>query len=68
MLTHTSLDDFYKRNQAQLPDGLTKEIGHKSVFEVETLFDGAIGNGTCLRIGEIIIRSVGYTEKAVQKC
>ena len=44
MITNTSLDDFYKRNAAPLPNEITKEIGHFNVFEAETLFDKK--NGT----------------------
>jgi len=43
MMTNTSLDDFYKRNAAPLPSGITKEIGHFNVFEAETLFDKKTG-------------------------
>ena len=43
MITNTSLDDFYKRNAAPLPNGITKEIGHFNVFEAETLFDKKTG-------------------------
>lgn len=35
----TSLDDFYKRNGAPLPEGITREIGHFNVFEIEKLFN-----------------------------
>ena len=43
MITNTSLDDFYKRNAAPLPSGITKEIGHFNVFEAEPLFDKKTG-------------------------
>jgi AraC family transcriptional activator of pobA len=43
MITNSSLDDFYKRNAAPLPSGITKEIGHFNVFEAETLFDNKTG-------------------------
>jgi AraC family transcriptional activator of pobA len=43
MITNTSLDDFYKRNGAPLPEGITKEIGHFNVFEAEKLFDKKTG-------------------------
>jgi len=43
MITNSSLDDFYKRNAAPLPSGITKEIGHFNVFEAETLFDKKTG-------------------------
>ena len=46
MITNTSLDDFYKRNAAPLPSGITKEIGHFNVFEAETLFDKKTGTRT----------------------
>jgi AraC family transcriptional activator of pobA len=44
MITNTSLDDFYQRNAAALPDGINKEIGHFNVFEAEKLFDKATGS------------------------
>lgn len=44
MIVNTSLDDFYLRNAAALPDGINREIGHFNVFETETLFDKT--NGT----------------------
>jgi AraC family transcriptional activator of pobA len=43
MITNSSLDDFYQRNGAALPDGITKEIGHFNVFEAEKLFDKNTG-------------------------
>jgi len=43
MITNSTLDDFYKRNGAPLPDGITKEIGHFNVFEAEKLFDKKTG-------------------------
>ena len=43
MYTHSSLDDFYQRNNALLPDGISREIGHFNVFEAEKLFDKASG-------------------------
>ncbi|MET4137896.1 helix-turn-helix transcriptional regulator [Pedobacter sp. UYP1] len=39
----TSLDDFYKRNGAPLPEGITREIGHFNVFESEKLFNKSDG-------------------------
>lgn len=39
MITNTSLDDFYKRNGAPLPDHIAHEIGHFNVFESEKLFN-----------------------------
>lgn len=44
MIVQSSLDDFYQRNAAALPEGITKEIGHFNVFETEKLFDKT--NGT----------------------
>jgi AraC family transcriptional activator of pobA len=44
MVDNSSLNDFYARNQAPLPDGITKEIGHFNVFEAEKLFDKATGS------------------------
>ena len=43
MITNTSLNDFYKRNAAPLPSGITKEIGHFNIFEAEKLFDKKTG-------------------------
>ncbi|WP_184546248.1 helix-turn-helix domain-containing protein [Mucilaginibacter sp. FT3.2] len=43
MITNSSLDDFYQRNSAPLPDGINKQIGHFNVFEAETLFDKTTG-------------------------
>ncbi len=43
MTDHTSLNDFYKRNAAPLPEGIEKEIGHFNVFETEKLFDKNTG-------------------------
>lgn len=36
---NTSLDDFYKRNGAPLPEDINREIGHFNVFEIEKLFN-----------------------------
>lgn len=44
MTTHSSINDFYQRNLAALPEGINKEIGHFNVFETEKLFDKT--NGT----------------------
>lgn len=44
MIVQSSLDGFYQRNAAALPEGITKEIGHFNVFETEKLFDKT--NGT----------------------
>ena len=46
MITNSSLDDFYQRNGASLPDGINKEIGHFNVFEAEKLFDKKTGART----------------------
>jgi AraC family transcriptional regulator, transcriptional activator of pobA len=43
MVTNTSLEDFYQRNAAPLPEGIAKEIGHFNVFEAEKLFDKTTG-------------------------
>lgn len=43
MLNHSSLNDFYKRNAAPLPEGIEREIGHFNVFETEKLFDKTTG-------------------------
>ncbi len=43
MIVNSSLDDFYQRNAAIFPKGITKEIGHFNVFETEKLFDKATG-------------------------
>jgi len=44
MVTQTSLEDFYQRNGAPLPEGISKEIGHFNFFDTEKLFDKK--NGT----------------------
>ena len=43
MYTNSSLDDFYQRNGAPLPGGISTEIGHFNVFESEKLFDKKTG-------------------------
>ncbi len=43
MLNHSSLNDFYRRNAAPLPEGIEREIVHFNVFETEKLFDKATG-------------------------
>jgi AraC family transcriptional regulator, transcriptional activator of pobA len=43
MIVNTSLEDFYKRNAASQPDGISREVGHFNVFEAEKLFDKATG-------------------------
>lgn len=42
--SQSSLDDFYGRNNASLPEGISSEIGHFNAFETEKLFDKATGN------------------------
>lgn len=42
-IVNSSLDDFYHRNAAKLPAGITKEIGHFNIFDTEKLFDKATG-------------------------
>jgi AraC family transcriptional activator of pobA len=39
MIDNTSVEDFYKRNSAALPDRIAREIGHFNVFDTETLFN-----------------------------
>lgn len=56
MPTHTSLDEFYRRNAAPLPQDLTKEIGHFNVFETEKLIDNETGR-----------RIMPYTRRAYYK-
>jgi YesN/AraC family two-component response regulator len=43
-MINTSLDDFYQRNAATLPEGINRDIGHFNVFDTEKLFDKATGN------------------------
>lgn len=43
-MTTDSIDDFYRKATAKLPEGITKEIGHFNVFETEKLFDKKTGN------------------------
>ena len=43
MINHSTLDDFYKRNGAPMPEGVTREVGHFNVFETEKLFDKKTG-------------------------
>lgn len=38
MVTHQSLDEFYQKSDAPLPEGITRDIGHFNVFETEKLF------------------------------
>ncbi|HTI92645.1 MAG TPA: helix-turn-helix transcriptional regulator [Puia sp.] len=44
MINHSTLDDFYKRNGAPMPEGISREIGHFNVFETEKLFDKKTGS------------------------
>jgi len=46
MITNTSINDFYQRNNAPLPEGLAHEIGHFNVFKAETLFNKTTGERT----------------------
>jgi AraC family transcriptional activator of pobA len=39
MIDNTSVEDFYKRNSAAIPDRISREIGHFNVFDTETLFN-----------------------------
>ncbi|SEW50625.1 helix-turn-helix domain-containing protein [Chitinophaga arvensicola] len=43
-MANSSIDDFYQKAAAKLPEGITKEIGHFNVFETATLFDKKTGN------------------------
>ena len=43
MITHSSLNDFYQRNSAPLPEDIAREIGHFNVFETEKLFNKTTG-------------------------
>jgi len=43
MITNSSLNDFYQRNETTAPDGIAREIGHFNVFEAEKLFDKKTG-------------------------
>lgn len=44
MIENTSLDDFYQRSNAEIPDGIAKETGHFNVFETEKLYDHTTGS------------------------
>ncbi len=44
MINHSTLDDFYKRNGAAMPEGVSREVGHFNVFETEKLFDKKTGS------------------------
>ena len=43
MIDRSSLNDFYLKNGAPLPEGIAGEIGHFNVFESEKLFDKKTG-------------------------
>jgi AraC family transcriptional activator of pobA len=44
MITNSSLNDFYQRNGAPLPEDINREIGHFNVFDTEKLFDKKTGS------------------------
>lgn len=44
MIENTSLDDFYQRSNADIPEGIAKETGHFNVFETEQLYDHKTGS------------------------
>lgn len=44
MDTFTTLEEFYRRNLAQLPSDIAKDVGHFNVFEAEKLFDKTTSN------------------------
>lgn len=44
MINHSTLDDFYKRNGAPMPEGISRVVGHFNVFEAEKLFDRKTGS------------------------
>ncbi|OOQ56843.1 helix-turn-helix domain-containing protein [Mucilaginibacter pedocola] len=46
MITTTTLEDFYRRNAAIFPAGISKDLGHFNIFETEKLFDKATGGRT----------------------
>ncbi|HWK05864.1 MAG TPA: helix-turn-helix transcriptional regulator [Puia sp.] len=43
MIKNVSIEDFYQKVAAKIPEGITKEIGHFNVFETEKLFDKKTG-------------------------
>src|SRR5882762_5071936 len=43
MIKNVSIEDFYQKVAAKIPEGITKEIGHFNVFEIEKLFDKKTG-------------------------
>jgi AraC family transcriptional activator of pobA len=44
MIKKASIEDFYQRATAKLPEGISKEIGHFNIFEIEKLFDKETGS------------------------
>jgi len=44
MIEKSSIENFYQRATANLPEGIAKEIGHFNVFETEKLYDKVTGN------------------------
>ncbi|MFX1708123.1 helix-turn-helix transcriptional regulator [Chitinophaga sp. CC14] len=44
MVNKQTIEDFYQKATATLPEGITREIGHFNIFETEKLFDKK--NGT----------------------
>jgi hypothetical protein len=57
MVTKSSIEDFYKKASAQLPEGISKEIGHFNVFETEKLFDKKQAIVSCPTAEGLFIRS-----------
>ncbi|SEW39466.1 Helix-turn-helix domain-containing protein [Chitinophaga sp. YR573] len=43
MISNTSIENFYQRAAACLPEGINREIGHFNVFETEKLYDKTTG-------------------------
>ncbi|KAA6432635.1 helix-turn-helix transcriptional regulator [Dyadobacter flavalbus] len=39
MIGNSSIEDFYQKATAKLPEGITREIGHFNIFETEKLFE-----------------------------
>lgn len=46
MIANVSIEDFYRTTTAQLPEGISKEIGHFNVFETEKLINKKTGERT----------------------
>jgi AraC-like DNA-binding protein len=44
MIINLTLEEFYNRHGASLPEGLAREIGHFNVFETAKLFDKKTGS------------------------